>query len=138
MTTDDPDWEDLSQGRKEESLDTSELSVSSVFISGKMFIAMQQPIWNYEQEPFVDERPDETSINLRAYLDRMPDEKMRLYQRSWSDEQVIEWCGDFRDDGALMIACCERDVDVQEFRRALEQAIAYRDRVRPTLAGAGK
>jgi hypothetical protein len=37
MTTDDPDWEDLSQGRKEESLDTSELSVSSVFISGKVF-----------------------------------------------------------------------------------------------------
>jgi hypothetical protein len=99
---------------------------------------MQQPIWNFEQEPFADERPDETSINLRAYFDRMPDEKMRQYQPGWSDQQVIEWCGDFRDDGALMIACCERDVDVHEFRRALERAIAYRNRVRPKLVGAGK
>lgn len=99
---------------------------------------MQQPIWNFEQEPFVDERPDETSINLRAYLDRMPDDKMRQYRPSWTDEQVIEWCGDFRDDGALFITCSERDVDVHEFRRALEQAIAYRDRVRPTLAEAAR
>jgi len=105
-------------------------------VLGRMFSAMQQPIWNFEQEPFVDERPDETSINLRAYLDRIPDEKMRQYQSGWSDEQVIEWCGDFRDDGALMIACCERDIDIHEFRRALAQAIAYRDRARPTLVGA--
>jgi hypothetical protein len=97
---------------------------------------MQQPIWNFEEEPFVDERPDETSINLRAYLDRMPDDKMRQYSPAWSDEQVVEWCGDFRDDGALMIACCERDVDPAEFRRGLEQAIAYRNRVRPTLVRA--
>src|SRR5215472_10600196 len=100
--------------------------------------AMQQPVWNFEQEPFVDEHPDETSINLRAYMDRMPDEKMRQYQRGWSDEQVIEWCGDFRDDGALFITCSERDVDIREFRRVLEQAIAYRDRVRPLLAGKGR
>jgi hypothetical protein len=112
-----------------------------VFISeigGKMFRIMQQPIWNFEQEPFVDERPDETSINLRAYIDRIPDAKILEYQRSWTDDEVTEWCGDFRDDGALMIACCERDVDVKEFRRVLEQAIAYRDRVRPALVGAGK
>jgi hypothetical protein len=101
-----------------------------------MFRIMQQPIWNFEQEPFVDERPDETSINLRAYMDRMPDEKMRQYQPTWSDEQVVEWCGDFRDDGALMIACCERDIDIHEFRRALEQSIGYRNRVRPVLVGA--
>ncbi len=97
--------------------------------------AMEQPIWNFEQEPFVDEDPDETSINLRAYLDRMPDEKMRRYSPQWSDTQVIDWCGDFKDDGTLMIACCERDVDVAEFRRVLEQAIAYRNRVRGTLMG---
>jgi len=100
--------------------------------------SMQQPIWNFEQEPFVHERPDETSYNLRAYLDRMADEKMRQYSASWSDEQVIDWCEDFKDDGNLMLACCERDVDVAEFRRVLEQAIAYRDRVRPTLVGAAK
>jgi hypothetical protein len=97
---------------------------------------MQQPIWNFEQEPFVDERPDETSFNLRAYFDRMPDEKMRQYSPNWTDEQVVEWCGDFKDDGTLFITCSERDVDVAEFRRVLAQAIAYRDRVRPTLAGA--
>ena len=38
---------------------------------------MDQPIWNFEQEPWVDERPDETSYNLRAHFDRIPDEKMR-------------------------------------------------------------
>ena len=98
---------------------------------------MQQPIWNFEQEPFVDESPDETSINLRAYLDRMPDEKMRQYSPHWTDEQVMEWCGDFKDDGSLFITCSERDVDVAEFRRVLAQAVAYRDRVRPLLVGAG-
>ena len=82
---------------------------------------MEQPIWNFEQEPWVDERPDETSINLRAYFDRMPDDKMRQYSSDWSDERVVEWDGNFRDDGALMIACCERDVDVGEYRRVLEQ-----------------
>lgn len=99
---------------------------------------MQQPIWNFEQEPFVGEQPDETSINLRAYMDRMPDEKVCQYSSAWSDEQVVEWCGDFRDDGGLMIACCERDIDVGEFRRVLELSIAYRNRVRPALVGAGK
>ena len=91
---------------------------------------MEQPVWNFEQQPFVDEYPDETSINLRAYFDRMPDEKMRQYSPEWSDEQVVEWCGDFKDDGSLMIACCERDVEIGEFRRVLGQAIEYRNAVR--------
>jgi hypothetical protein len=94
---------------------------------------MEQPIWNFEQEPWGDERPDETSINLRAYFDRMPDEKMREYSPVWNDDQVIEWDGNFRNDGALMIACCERDVEIGEYRRVLEQARKYRDRVRPLL-----
>lgn len=97
---------------------------------------MEQPIWNFEQEPWQDERPDETSINLRAYFDRMPDDKMREYSPAWSDDEVIEWDGNFRNDGALMLACCERDVEVGEYRRALEQALQYRDRVRPLLSGA--
>ena len=91
---------------------------------------MEQPVWNFEQQPFVDEYPDETSINLRAYFDRMPDEKMRQYSPEWTDEQVVDWCGDFKDDGSLMVACCERDVEIGEFRRVLEKAIEYRNTVR--------
>lgn len=36
-------------------------------------------------------RPDETSYNLRAYLDRMPDEQMRQYRDDWSDDK--SWVG---------------------------------------------
>lgn len=96
---------------------------------------MEQPIWNFEQDP-TDERMDETGVNLRAYFDRMPDEKMQQYSSSWSDEQVLEWDGNFRDDGNLMLMCSERDVEVGEYRRVLEQAIQYRGRVRPQLIGA--
>jgi hypothetical protein len=91
---------------------------------------MRQPVWNFEQEP-ANEPLDETGINLRAYFDRMPDEKMLLYRPEWSDEQVIEWDGNFRDDGCLMITCCERDVAIPEYREVLEHSIRYRDRVRP-------
>jgi len=90
---------------------------------------MPQPVWNFEQEP-CDEPADETGINLRAHLDRMPDEKMLQYSPDWDDDRVIAWDGNFRDDGHLMLVCCERDVDVAEYRRALEQAIRYRERVR--------
>ena len=95
---------------------------------------MEQPIWNFEQEP--SDRPmDETSVNLRAYFDRMPDEKMRQYSPGMSDEQVIEWDGNFKDDGDFMMLCYERDVDVEEYRQVLEESIRYRDRVRSTLLG---
>jgi len=90
---------------------------------------MEQPVWNFEQEA-GDERLDETSVNLRAYLDRMPDEKMQQYSSDWTDEQVIEWDNNFRDDGKLMLLCCERDVDVREFCKVLESCINYRNHVR--------
>ena len=96
---------------------------------------MEQPVWNFEQEPFVDERPDETSINLRAYFDRMDDEKMQQYSPDWTDDQVVEWDGNFRYDGALMIACCERDVEVDDFRLVLETAIEYRNQARAKDSG---
>lgn len=98
----------------------------------------EQPIWNFEQEPFAGERPDETSYNLRAYFDRIPDEKFREYRPKWTDEQLIEWAGDFKDDGTLMTACCEREIDATEYRRVLEQAVVYRDRVREALIGSSK
>jgi hypothetical protein len=94
---------------------------------------MQQPIWNFEQEPFAGEDPDETSYNLRAYFDRMPDEKMRQYSPDWTDEQVMAWDDNFTAEDTLMLACCERDVEIGEYRRVIEQAIAYRNRVRDQL-----
>lgn len=98
---------------------------------------MQQPIWNFEQEP-TTEALDETSVNLRAYFDRMPDDKMRQYNPSWSDEEVITWDDNFTEENNLMLLCCERDVNIEEYRRVLEDCIKYRDRVRDTLkAGAG-
>ena len=93
---------------------------------------LQPPVWNFEQEPW-DEPPDETAVNLRAYFDRMRDEKLREYRPEWSNEQVIEWDGNFTNEGNLMIACSERDVDIDEYRRVLKECIAYRDRVRPAI-----
>lgn len=93
---------------------------------------MEQPIWNFEQEP-SDKPMDETSVNLRAYFDRMPDEKLRQYSPSMSDEQLMEWDGNFKSDGDFMILCSERDVDAAEYREVLEQCIRYRDRVRATM-----
>jgi hypothetical protein len=90
---------------------------------------MNQLVWNFEQEPY-DRPHDETAVNLRAYFDRMADEKMQQYSPDWDDDRIVEWDGNFREDGNLMLVCCERDVDVTEYRRVLEQCIAYRKRVR--------
>ena len=89
---------------------------------------MKQPVWNFEQEPY-DERTDETTTNLRAYFDRMDDRKMREYDPTWSDEKLVEWDG-------LLVPCCERDIEVEEYRRVLEQAIQYRDRARGKITEA--
>ena len=76
---------------------------------------------------------DETGINLRAYFDRMPDEKMQQYSPSWSDERTVAWDGSFRDDGNLLLPCSERDVDVSEYRKVLEECVEYRNRARPEV-----
>jgi len=93
---------------------------------------MEQPVWNFEQEPFP-EAADESSVNLRAYFDRMPDEKMRQYSPAWTVQQVLEWDGNFTGDNHLLLPCSERDVGVAEYRRVLEECIRYRDRVRPRV-----
>jgi hypothetical protein len=95
---------------------------------------MEQPIWNYEQEPY-EESPDETTINLRAYFDRMPDEKMRQYSPAWTDAEVIAWDGNFTEDDSLLLPCCERDVEVEEYRAVLAACMQYRDRVRGQIVG---
>jgi hypothetical protein len=88
---------------------------------------MEQPVWNFEEEP-SNEELDETSVNLRAYFDRIPDAKLQQYDPEWSDEHVMEWDGNFRDDGKLMMFCCERDVEVVEYRQVLVDCLAYRQR----------
>ena len=80
----------------------------------------------FELEQPVDYAPDETDINLRAYLTRISDERLREYQPEWSDERLIEWDGNFRSDGVLMLVCCERDVEIEEYRRVLHEHIARR------------
>jgi hypothetical protein len=97
---------------------------------------IEQPVWNFEQEPW-DGPHDETDINLRAYFDRMRDEKMRQYRPEWTDDEAIEWDGNFKLDAEecepeLMLGCSEREVYVGEYRRVLQRAIEYRDRVRST------
>ena len=94
---------------------------------------MEQPIWNFEQEPYPDPH-DETDYNLRAYFDRMDDEKMQAYSPAWTDAELMEWDGNFTSDDALLVPCCERDIDLEEYRRVIGQALEYRNRVRPLLA----
>ena len=88
-----------------------------------MMTATSEP--DFERIP-SDEPPDETDISLRAYLARLSDEHLAAYDPAWTDEQTIAWDGNFRSDGNLMLVCCERDVDVAEFRRVLDEHLAYR------------
>jgi len=53
---------------------------------------------------------DETDVSLRAYIAGLPEERLSQYDPSWADDQVMAWDGNFRNDGALMLVCCERDV----------------------------
>ena len=69
---------------------------------------------------------DETDISLRAYLSSLSDEHLAKYDPNWTDEQVIGWDDNFRSDGTVMLVCCERDVDIVEFRRVLEEHLSYR------------
>jgi hypothetical protein len=80
---------------------------------------------DYEHLP-AGEPTDETDVSLRAYLANKSDEQLAEYDPAWSDDQVVAWDGNFRSDGALMLVCCERDIDVTEFRRVLEQHLSYR------------
>ena len=80
---------------------------------------------NYERLP-ADQAMDETDISLRAYLAGLEDSHLSEYDPSWSDEQVIAWDGNFRDDGALMLVCCERDVEIDEFREVLVEHMQFR------------
>lgn len=69
---------------------------------------------------------DETDVSLRAYLASRSDAHLSAYNATWTDAEVIEWDGNFRSDGCLMLVCCERDIDVAEFRAALEEHVRLR------------
>ena len=76
----------------------------------------------------LDVAPDETDISIRAYFCRLLDERLREYSKDWTDEQVIEWDGNYRCDGALMSACVERDIEIEDYRKILEKLIERRGR----------
>lgn len=80
---------------------------------------------DYEHLP-PDVAMDETDVSLRSYLAGLSEEHLSKYDPSWTDQQVMNWDGNFRSDGALMLVCCERDVEVEEFRRVLQEHMRYR------------
>jgi hypothetical protein len=88
----------------------------------------EKPLLDWEHLP-GDGPLDETDVSLRAHIARLPVERLAEYDPTWPDERVMEWDGNFRSDGDLMLVCCERDVDVQEFRRVLEKHLRLRQQM---------
>ncbi|MGD9720657.1 MAG: hypothetical protein AB7O59_16360 [Pirellulales bacterium] len=89
-------------------------------------MSQEQTGINYERLP-EGMAMDETDINLRSYFSRMSDEKLAEYDPRWTDDEVIGWDSEnFREDGTLFLICSERDVDVEEYRRVLEEHIRFR------------
>lgn len=96
----------------------------------------REPTWNFEGEPAFEEM-SETGINLCAYFDAMPDTKMKTYDPSFTDEQLMEWDGNFTSEDTLLLPCCEtEEVDAAMYRRFIQECIRYRDRVRHELTSA--
>lgn len=94
---------------------------------------MTEPAWNFEAEP-TREEISETSFNLAAYFDAMPDARMLQYDPAWSDEQLMTWDGNFTSEGNLLLPCSETDdVDAAMYRRVIEHCLEYRARVREAL-----
>ncbi len=86
---------------------------------------MTDPNVNYERLP-ADMAMDETDINLRSYFSRLSDEHLLAYDPNWSDEETVRWDDNFRDDGTLFLTCSERDIEIDEYRRVLEEHMHFR------------
>jgi hypothetical protein len=86
---------------------------------------MTDPNINYEILP-AGMAMDETDVNLRSYFSRMSDEKLAEYKSNWTHDEVAAWDDNFRDDGVLFLVCSERDVEIDEYRRVLEEHIRFR------------
>jgi hypothetical protein len=82
---------------------------------------------DFEKYP-PEMRKDETDVNVRAYFALMDDAKLAQYDPNWTDEQLMEWDGNFKSDGSLMLICSERDVEVAEYRQVLEQFLEFQKR----------
>lgn len=94
---------------------------------------MSEPKWNFEGEPPFEPRT-EAGINLCAYLDAMPDAKLKTYDPKMSDDRLMAWDGNFTSECHLFLPCCEsEEVEIDMYRRYIAACIAYRDRVRGTL-----
>ena len=87
------------------------------------------PRARFEDAPYAN-APDETDVNLRAHFDAIDGDKLDEADLSWSDEQLMRWDGNFRGDGFLMLVCCDRSVDVQEYRSVLAECLEYRRSLR--------
>ena len=79
---------------------------------------------DFEDYP-PDVAKDETAINLRAYFALMDEKKLAEYDPNWTDEQIIEWDGNFKSDGSLMLICSERDVEIDEYREVIGQYFEF-------------
>ncbi len=79
----------------------------------------------FEDAPYAAP-PDETDVNLRAYFDSISDSKLERVDPHWGDEELRAWDGNFRIDGSLMLVCCDRDVGIDEYRRVLNEFLAFR------------
>ena len=79
----------------------------------------------FEDAPYAAP-PDETDVNLRAYFDSISESKLGRVDPNWGDEKLRAWDGNFRIDGSLMMVCCDRDVGIDEYRKVLNEFLAFR------------
>jgi len=79
----------------------------------------------YQERLPGDPPLDETDASLRSYFSSKEINELRAYDSNWSDDEVIQWDGNFRSDGALMLICCERDVEIDEYREVLERFLKH-------------
>lgn len=87
------------------------------------------PATRFEDAPYASP-PDETDVNLRAYFDAWSESKAEAVDLGWTDSELRDWDGNFRSDGALMLVCCDRDVEIGEYRRVLGEFLAFRRSLR--------
>lgn len=79
----------------------------------------------FEDAPYLYP-PDETDVNLRAYFDSWDTSRAEEVDLAWDDERLRAWDGNFRDDGLLMMVCCDRDVGIGEYRAVLAEFLKFR------------